>query len=248
MERTFFGHIDISTTGKRWRMYCSLPWLIFVFLLRCLLFPISILIKALCAHCKCDKLLYDPRRLPIVTFYSSMVSYMVFLGLVIAHVTEDSPHRFFSLVDWILLLYVVAMVAEEVYQIKNQRRRYVTVTNGCDVLMILCFFMFFVFRVIGFATDSLRLYRVSEYVFAVAAALSFLRLLHYIQVIRKLGPILFSFKAIYKEVVSFMTILVIMLFAFAIAVTVVYNGGVYTQEFQNGNISLPHLVSGFVSR
>ena len=185
----------------------------------------------------------DPRRLPIVTFYSCMATYMAFLGFVIAHVVEDSPYHF-AWFDWILLLYVIAMVAEELYQIKNQRSRYVSFTNGCDVVMILCFGVFFMFRLIGNAIDSLSMYRASEHVFAVAAALSFLRLLYYLQVDHKLGPILLSFTAIWAEVVSFMTILGVVLFAFGSAVTVVYNASVYTAEIQNGSISVPELVRG----
>ena len=188
----------------------------------------------------------DPRRLPIVTFYSSMATYMAFLGLLIAHVVEDSPHHL-SWFDWIVLLYVIAMAAEEIYQIKNQRSRYVSFTNGCDVVMILFFIVFFILRLVGNATDSLSMCRASEHMFAVAAALSFLRLLYYMQVNHKLGPILFSFTAIWAEVVSFMAILGVVLFAFGIAVTVVYNAGVYTVEFQNGSISVPHLVRESVS-
>jgi hypothetical protein len=242
LERAFFGDIDISTTEKRWRQYYWLPLHIFRRFLWCLLFPVFMLITACFPRYK--KKSVDPRRLPVVTYYCNMVSYMAFLGLLIAHVIEDSPHPFFSWSDWILLLYVVAMVAEEIYQMKRQGRLYVTAANGFDVLMIIFLFMFFVFRIVGHAKDDLEMYRASEHMFAVAAALSFLRLLFYVQVIRKLGPILISFKKIYKEVVSFTIILFIVLFAFAIALTVVYNSGVYTQEFQNGNISLPYFVSG----
>ena len=233
----------MSSPDKRRRMYYRLPWLVSKFLLGSLLLPIYMLITALYPRINYGETL-DPRRLPIVTFYSSMVSYMAFLGLLFAHAVEHSPHQTLSWPDCILLVYIVAMGAEELYQMKHQGLGYVTVTNICDLLMVMFFIAFFIFRVIGDAIDSLVMYRVAEYVFAVLAAMSFLRLLYYIQVIRKLGPILFSFKAITTEVVSFMTILLVMFYAFGIAVTVVYKAGIYTQEFQNGNISLPHLVRG----
>ena len=171
---------------------------------------------------------------------------MVFLGLLIVHIVEDSPEHIFAWFDWILLLYVVAMVVEEIYQIIKHGRRYVTITNGCDVAMIVCFCTFFLIRLFGNATDNLTMHRVSKHVFAVAVALSFLRLLYYMQVNHKLGPILFSFKAVWAEVASFVSILGIVLVAFGTALTVVYNAGVYTAEFQNGTISLPPLVSGSV--
>ena len=129
---------------------------------------------------------------------------------------------------------------------KKYKHRYVTITNGCDCAMILCFGTYLILRVIGNATDNLQAYRFSEGIFAVAVALSFLRLLYYMQVNHNLGPILFSFKAIWAEVVSFMAILGVVLLAFGAAVTVVYNGGVYTDQFQNGGIYLPPEVRGLV--
>ena len=254
LERKFYGKTDIH--GKNilepgsWRLLYSLPWLISKFLFQCLLLPVFILM-AYCpgASSGCSKKLFiDPRRLPVVTFYSCMVSYIVFLGLLTARIVEESPLQIFSWFDGVVLLYLPAMVVEEIYQItKNkEKRRYLTIANGCDWAMILCFSIFYVIRVIGKATDNLTLYRVSEHFFAVAVALSFLRLLYFMQVNRKLGPILFSFTAILAEIVSFVSILGIMLIAFGIAVTVVYHAGVYTVEFQNGSIALPYLVRGLV--
>lgn len=169
-----------------------------------------------------------------MTFCSSMVSYIGFLALLIARIvwTEDSPQKNISWFEWVLLLYVLAMLAEEFYQALKHKIRYLTITNGCDCFMILCFATYLILRAVASSTDDLKVLRVSEAIFAVAVALSFLRLLYYMQVNYKLGPILFSFKAIWAEVVSFMAILGVVLVAFGTAVAVVYNGGVYADDFQ----------------
>jgi ankyrin repeat protein len=258
LERQFYGQLDMYNAEEKggkntlhpdsWRTLYLLPWHMFIFLLQCNLLPFYILIMACCRKTDCGtilKMLYvDPRKLPIVTFYSSMVSYMVFLGLLIVHIVKDSPDKSFQWFDWVLLLYVAAMVVEEIYQIVIHKSRYLSITNGCDVTMIACFCTFFLIRLFGNTTGSYTSLRISEHVFAVAVALSFLRLLYYMQVNHKLGPILFSFKAIWSEVVSFVSILGIVLVAFGTAMTAVYNAGVYTADFRNGTITLPPLVSG----
>ena len=241
-----------NTLGPQsWRTLYLLPWQVFLFMLRCLLLPFCVLIMACCRDTARDKIIrmlyIDPRKLPIVTFFSCMVSYMVFLGLLIVHIVDESPRHVFRWFDWILLLYVVAMAVEEIYQIINDKWRYASITNACDIAMIVCFSTFFLVRLLEQASDDLTMRRVSEYVFAVAVGLSFLRLLYYMQVNHKLGPILISFKAIWAEVASFVLILGIVLVAFGTALAVVYNAGVYTADFQNGTISLPPLVSGSVS-
>lgn len=173
-----------------------------------------------------------------------MFGYMVFLGFLIAHFVVDKAERNFTWVDWVILLYVIAMLLEEAYQISFHRRRYLTMSNMlCDV-MLSCCVAYVVIRGYGSVSDSLLALRVSEHVFALAAALAFLRLMYYLQFTPKLGPIKTALEEIITVVLSFMIILGVILVAFGVALAGVYNAGMYTAEFKNGSISLPHLVGG----
>ena len=96
----------------------------------------------------------------------------------------------------------------------------------------------------GSPTKNLLLMRISEHVFAVAAGVSFLRVLHYSQVSHKLGPIQISFIEITTEVVSFVVILGVVLVAFALALSGSYTAGIHTVDFKKGNISIPDHFNG----
>ena len=190
-----------------------------------------------------EKLLVDPREKPCVTFYGSLTGYLSFLGFLIAHIVLDKTDTAFLWIDRIILLYTIAMVTEEIYQMVTQKKDYFkTITNYIDVIMSTCFIVYFVLKLVGTTHDNLLAFRVSEHVFALAAALSCVRVLYYLQVNRKLGPIQIAFGEIAIEVLSFMVILGIVLIAFGVAISGTYGAGMHTPEFKNGNVSLPHLV------
>ena len=180
-----------------------------------------------------------------MTFYSSLVGYLSFLGFLIAHIVLEEKETAFTWIDGVILCYTVAMVTEEMYQIATRKGKYLqTITNYIDDITLMCFIGHFVLKFVGMANDNLLVVRASEHVFAVAAALSCVRVLYYLQVGRKLGPIQIAFGEIAIEVMSFMTILGIVLVAFAVAISGAYGAGMHTPEFKNGNVSLPHLVRG----
>ena len=136
------------------------------------------------------------------------------------------------------------MIAEEIYQISNEETSYLNITNVIDISIILLFCCFFILRIVGSPADNLLMMRISEHVFAVAAGVSFLRVLHYSQVSRKLGPIQISFIEISGEVVSFVVILGVILAAFAIALSGSYTAGAHTVDFKEGNVSVPDNFNG----
>ena len=264
LNQMFYGRVDASTAKERpeemqpdeWQTWYRLPILIFVFVLQSLLLPFYVLkfsptIFGQEEGSECRKgilsmreMFPDPKKRPVVTVYGYLFSYFVFLGFVILHIVTDREKTNFTWNEWIILLYVISMVLNEINQLVSLGRKYVTFTNFLDDFKILGFCIFLILRAIGTANRDLDVLRVAEHVFAVAAMLSFLRPLYYLPVNRKLGPMLISIREVTREVFLFIIILLIVLIAFSVAISGVYGAGVYTIEFQNGSISLPPLVHG----
>ena len=220
--------------------------LILLVILQSLLLPLYLAIFPLfccfrCCRCPCSKdkfvgfFLIDPQQLPIVTFGASLVGYVFFLAFLTARIATGSSSNedIFSWLDWVILVYILAMVAEELYQIITRGREYLGVTNVLDDVVTILFCMFYVVRGIGFVIDSLPVLRASEHIFAISAALAFMRVLYYMQVHRRLGPIQISFREITTEVVSFLVILGVFLLSFGIALSGVYNARIYTELYRN---------------
>jgi ankyrin repeat protein len=206
----------------------------------------------LSCRCQCVKARFvnffsvDPRQLPVVTFGSSLVGYLFFLAFLAARIATGSKNNedIFSWLDWVILVYILAMVAEELYQIITRRREYLGVTNILDDLVTILFCVFYVTRGIGFVADSLPILRASEHIFAISASLAFVRVLYYMQVHRRLGPIQISFREITTEVVSFLIILAVFLLSFSIALSGVYNARIYTELYRNQSDTSGHTSQG----
>ena len=238
-----------------WGTWYHFPVLLLLFLFQSLLLPLYLLKFFLCcrdesgeSYCHrknmLQKLIVDPAKYPIVTFYSNMIGYLTFLGFVILRIVHNTTETSLTWIEWIILSYIVAMLAEEIYQILTEKAMYLNITNILDWVIIISFGCFFAIRIIGSTTNNLLMLRVSEHVFAVAAGISFLRVLTYTQVSHKLGPIQIAFIEIAAEVLSFIIILGVVLVAFGVAISSVYNAGVHTEEFKNESIAFPQLVSG----
>ena len=241
-----------SVTKSTWY---DLPALMLLFLLQSLFLPYFWLKCLVCCNKQGDhssscrkrllqSLLLTPARYPIVTFCSDMIGYLIFLAFVIMRIAYYIAEPNLTWIDWVILLYVTAMIVEEIYQMSNEQTSYFNITNVVDISIILLFSCFFVLRIVGSPAKNLLMMRISEHVFAVAAGVSFLRVLHYSQVSRKLGPIQISFIEITTEVVSFVAILGVILVAFALALSGSYTAGIHTADFEKGNISVPHNFNG----
>lgn len=229
--------------------------LILLFLLQSLFFPVYLLSFPLCCcYHRCGRnwgkdefvglLPINPQQLPIVTFSGSLIGYVIFLVFLTARIALGDNEGQFTWLDWVILVYIVAMVAEELYQIITRGLEYLGVANILDDLVVILFCVFYVVRGLGSALDSLPVLRASEHVFAISAALAFLRILYYLQIHRRLGPIQVSFKEITTEVISFLVILGVFLLSFGIAISGVYNAGIYTDLYRNHNVSLPQKFRG----
>ena len=236
-------------------IWYHLPALVFLFLLQSLCLPYFGLKFLVCSSKQRDSstsqrkrllqgLKITPSRYPVVTFCSDMIGYLIFLAFVITRIAYYTAEPNLTWIDWVILLYVTAMIAEEIYQISNKQTLYFNITNVLDISIILLFSCFFVLRIVGSPAKNLLMMRISEHVFAVAAGVSFLRVLHYSQVSRKLAPIQISFIEITTELVSFVVILGVILVAFALALSGSYIAGIHTADFEKGNISVPHNFNG----
>jgi ankyrin repeat protein len=186
----------------------------------------------------------DPKKRPVVTVFSYIISYLLFVVFVIMHIVKEDTGKDFTWNEWIILVYVLSMLLDEINQACSFGRKYLTFTNIADDFKILCYLASLILQGIGTANDNLTVLRVAQHVFAMAAMLSCLRLLYYLQVNRRLGPIIISITEVVTDVLLFIVILGIVLVAFAVGITGVFAAGVYTTEFRNGSISLPAPVHG----
>ena len=314
----FYGRVDAFTAEEssdemepnERKTWYRLPFFTVLFLLQSLLLPFYLLKSFFAADGKHKRedgeykstdgenkikrklhelLFADPEKRPVVTVCGYIFSYLIFLGFVIAHIVKEDTENAFTWNEWIIVLYVVSLLLDEInqayqaYQAYREYRKYqayreyrkcqtyrknrakqayqdyqdyqpyqahsfaltyVTFTNMVDNFKILCYCTFLVLRVIGTSNGDLSALRAAEHVFAVAAMLSCLRLLYYLQVNWQLGPILISITEVTKIVLVFIGILGVVLVAFSVAISGVYGAGVYTTEFKNGSISLPPPVQG----
>ena len=185
-----------------------------------------------------------PSRYPIVTLCSDMIGYLIFLSFLITRIAYYTAEPNLTWIDWVIMLYITAMFAEEIYQLSNEQTSYFNITNVLDISIILLFCCFFILRIVGSPTQNFLVMRISEHAFAVAAGVAFIRVLHYLQVSRKLGPIQISFIQITAEIVSFVVILGVVLVAFALVLSGSYTAGVHTADFEKGNVSVPGHFNG----
>jgi ankyrin repeat protein len=276
LTQMFYGQIDGSTAKERvhaadhyildpdnirldpeeWITVPCVLLLCIGFFFQSLFFPFFALMIIACgqqtAHAKqelSNSLFINPRILPVVTFYSSLLGYLTFVSFLMVHVIESNTEEFIW-IDWILLVYILAMVAEKVYPFRQPKRISVgsldmfTFFNFVDILVISGLVAFLIIRSNWCSSSNLYMCQVSEYIYAVAITLAFVRVLYYLQIHYGVGPILVSFREILLQVVAFSVIMTVVLVAFAICISVVFHAGTYTTEFKDGKISLPPLFKG----
>eukprot|EP00118_Oscarella_pearsei_P007908 m.39743 g.39743 ORF g.39743 m.39743 type:complete len:1080 (+) comp32802_c0_seq4:54-3293(+) len=179
---------------------------------------------------------YTTSAAPVVLFVANAVMYFVFIMLLVVYVMPvERPADGLLLLDWVLLVFIVALIANEIQQFKyEQTRFYLTKwTNLIDILMLVIFILHFSARIAGFSkslsldeVQSEDLLKVSSYSMATASILAILRFLPYLKP-TPLGPILKSFSSITKQTLLFLCVLLFFLLAFAVGIANVYTGSAY---------------------
>lgn len=167
-------------------------------------------------------------------FIINAIGYFVFVVLVIAVAAVGVSSHSITGLEWIIFVYVIAFAVEEVVEIRRTSpRRYIKKwTNWFDIGMLLLYILYFILRFDSVSKKDELSMKVAHHFFGVAAFVTCLRFLYYVQLYQKIGIVQISFSKVIPETVNFLVVLAIFLLAFSVWITAVQNGATY---------SLPHL-------
>ncbi|XP_065838952.1 short transient receptor potential channel 4-like isoform X2 [Oscarella lobularis] len=205
------------------------------FLIKAFLLPFVIIFWLPCLGCRYKRLTsrWMQTEEPCIAYIANAITYLLFIVLLIIDVSlksnattqATSP----SVLDWIVFVFVVALILQEVSQALGHRsdfKNYITNwSNLFDIFLMLTFVTYYVLLFVGYYAidDSFEVIRASFHVLGFASLISSVRFLSYLQAHAVLGPIQLSFVGIFYDVVLFLIILGTFLIGFAVSITSVYS-------------------------
>ncbi|XP_065839479.1 short transient receptor potential channel 4-like isoform X4 [Oscarella lobularis] len=205
------------------------------FLAKAFLLPFLLIFWLPCLRCSYESLTKQWFRteIPCVAYIANAVTYLLFVILLIVDVSlksnADTPATSPSVLDWIVFVFVVALLLQEISQAIGHLgalKSYITNwSNVFDIMIVLTFIAYYVLLFVGYYAidDSFEIIRASFHVLGFAALISIVRFLSYIQAHAVLGPIQLSFVGIFYDVGLFLVILGTFLIGFAVSITSVYS-------------------------
>ena len=173
---------------------------------------------------------------PCIAYIANAVTYLFFVVLLIANVSikssAHSPATSPSVLDGIVLAFVVALLFQEIRQAYGHRsafKNYIAKwSNLFDIFLVFTFIVYYVLLFVGYYAidDGFEVIRASFHILGFASLISIVRFLSYLQAHAILGPIQLSFVGIFYDVVLFLIILGTFLIGFAVCITSVYSAPV----------------------
>jgi hypothetical protein len=236
-----------------------------LYLLKMLFLPFFMIILLPCYWCNYNSFtnqFLEKGVEPIIQFIANAFSYVIFLLCLIANVVfdnemsrcdnlEDGSGCGLKALDWIVLVFVAAMIMQEATQLKKIGSGvYVsTPINILDLTVIFLFIVYYSLAIVGFYSHvdihvRYELVRASYHVLGFVALVCSIRFLSYLQVHPVLGPIQLSFSDIISDVMMFLIILGTYLVGFSVSVTSVYSARVYSPG-RLVNATAPYYVDNF---
>lgn len=186
---------------------------------------------------------------PAAQYLTTILFYMAFIIiLMIDSSTTSGLHdpRTLLNTDFAILAFVAGYVLREAGRLKAQgvAHYFSHWKSWLNILMIILFAIRFSIKIINYVLYGAENFpsalrstsfsqRISSHAYAIACLVAVLQLLGYLQSVQSIGPVLISFKKIIKSTLSFLVILVLCLFGFAMAISNVYAANVYTVEFNS---------------
>ena len=187
---------------------------------------------------------FPPGEIPFVTWYANAVGYLGFVGILIARSSTVEKEDSMTILDWIVIVYVVALVCQELRQIIIERRQYLRrPSNWFDMVTLLTLVVGYAVRHEGFARGKLTAVQASEFILGFATIFACLRLLSYVKLHQRIGPILISFGSITRDVIYFLVIFGVFLLAFSAGIAGIFRGSLYSETMEPA----PRAVHGYVA-
>ena len=169
-----------------------------------------------------------PHAAPITRYRVEAFAYVVFVILLLVQTAELEFSKD-GMTDWawITLVYVLALLHNEVVAIVREGFGFYFTRNGHkrSCFTIVVFVLFYGVRlaiVWDIVESTSTIYRLSSYLMAGALILACTQLLRYLRVHPLIGPIQKSFRKVQKSLVFFIIILFLYLLAFASGLVTVY--------------------------
>ncbi|XP_062516677.1 transient-receptor-potential-like protein isoform X2 [Corticium candelabrum] len=169
-----------------------------------------------------------PHAAPMTRYRVEAFAYVVFVILLLQQ-TAALEFSKDGMTDWawITLVYVLALLHNEVVSIVREGFRFYFTRNGHkrSCFTIVMFVLFYGVRlaiVWDIVESTSTIYRLSSYLMAGALILACTQLLRYLRVHPLIGPIQKSFRKVQKSLVFFIIILFLYLLAFASGLVTVY--------------------------
>ena len=171
----------------------------------------------------------------VIVYVANTVTYLLFVLFLVINVSlksSDIPATSPSNLDWIVLVFVVALALQEVAQAFSHRQKFTHYaanwSNILDIVLIISFTSYYVLLFVGYyaVDDGFQVIRASFHFLGLASLLSTVRFLWYLQAHSLLGPIQLSFFGIFYDVLLFLVILGTFLIGFSVSLTSVYSAPV----------------------
>eukprot|EP00118_Oscarella_pearsei_P023161 m.273528 g.273528 ORF g.273528 m.273528 type:complete len:542 (+) comp40578_c0_seq7:67-1692(+) len=166
-------------------------------------------------------------------YFANAFMYVVFILLVSFNVSQkanrDTIEESLSSLDWVILVFVMAIFWQEVTRLLNYSPNcdeyFKQWSNIFDMLLIAIFTVYFALRGAGFVENEYNILRASFHVLGWASLIACIRLLFFCQAIPKLSAILSSFAGIVSDMILFLVILGTFQLGFGLALASVYSVG-----------------------
>eukprot|EP00042_Codosiga_hollandica_P020931 m.70214 g.70214 ORF g.70214 m.70214 type:complete len:725 (-) comp50117_c1_seq1:145-2319(-) len=164
-------------------------------------------------------------RTPFMKFFGAILSYLVFLALIIFSSTQRSEVKP-TACECILAFWIGALVVAESLECSTIGcSRYLSSWwNVLDIIMLAGFSTVIVARCVAWASADSYSYLLfqADVVFAISATLTCLRLLYVFQTSSLLGPLLLTIFRVLRDLYKFAAVLLVFILAFSIALTKVF--------------------------
>ena len=244
MRGSWYGKKDESALEMR-----EYPGKLGIYLLKMLFLPLFMVImlpRRGCYYKQFADQFLECDVEPVIAYIANAISYVIFLALLIAKVIhnnqetrcdnlEDGTGCGMDALDWIVFIFVLGLIAQEVGQFRNIEftEYFSSFSNIFDLILMFLFIVCYLFAMIGFYSHldidvRYQLVRASYHVLGFAVLISCIRFLSYLQAHSVLGPIQLSFVGITSDVVLFLIILGTFLVGFAVSVTSIQTASKYS--------------------
>jgi hypothetical protein len=168
-----------------------------------------------------------PQAPPIIWYYAEAISYFSFICLLLAEgITFRSTDHLIEMHDleWFIVIYILALIHNDIQTCWREGFSFYLSRTGQKrfAIALILFVVTFTVRIVAVHISSVTAFRISSYLLVTPTLLAFTRVLQYLSVHSRLGPIQGSFSKLQQESILFVTILFVYLVAFATAINNVF--------------------------